>query len=519
MLLDAPEAISATVAVSHLGDRVTRMSVELAAGRTRVSLGQLPAGAYGVLLNTAAASVTTAVEVLDGRVARPRYGFLARFEPGRSDVEDVIDSLRAFHLTLVQFYDWMYRHARLLPPPQSLTETGEFEDALGRRQSLDTVRRLVGAVHEAGASAIGYAAVYGAGDDYALEHPDQVLHHRDGTPWGLADFLTIMDVRPGSGWTRHIVAEMAQAVREVPFDGLHLDQYGNPKVALSATGETVDLAQALPAFVDVVRSALPEATLIFNNVNDFPTRQSARADQDVTYIEVWPPHETYADLVELVGRAQAAAPGRPVVLAAYLAPYADQSGRPELAAATLALSTVWAAGGQYLLFGEDSAVLVDPYYPRHTVLPQEAVTTLRRYADFSVALGDVLFDPQADEITGGVVGGDDDDVVVDGVQLSHRPRSGAVWVRVSRLPEGRLVVQLVDYRDQSDGRWNAPRTKPAQLDTVVLRVRVVSVRPRVRFGTPADGPVLRDLDLADKGDTVRVAVPPFDTWAVLLVDR
>ena len=363
VLVDAPEATSGTVVVSHLGDEVARVPLELAAGRTRVSLGQLPTGAYGVLLDTCAASVTTAVEVLDGRVGRPRYGFVARFEPGRSSVEEITDSLRAFHLTLVQFYDWMYRHAQLLPLPQSLTETGEFEDALGRRQSLDTVRRLVGAVHEAGASAIGYAAVYGAGDDYALEHPDQVLHHRDGTPWGLSDFLTIMDIRPGSGWTKHIVAEMVQAVREVPFDGLHLDQYGNPKVALSATGETVDLAQALPAFVDAVRSALPEATLIFNNVNDFPTRRRRGADQDVTYIEVWPPHETYADLVELVGRAEAAAPGRPVVLAAYLAPYADRSGPQELAGATLALSTVWAAGGQYLLFGEDSSVPGRPLLP------------------------------------------------------------------------------------------------------------------------------------------------------------
>ena len=118
-----------------------------------------------------------------------------------------------------------------------------------------------------------------------------------------------------------------------------------------------------------------------------------------------------------------------------------------------------------------------------------------------------------------MVGGDDDDVVVDGVELSHRPRPGAVWVRVSRLPDGRLVVQLVDYRDQTDGRWNAPRTETTPLDTVVLSVRVVSPRPRVRFGTPCDGATLRDLDLGDHGDTVRVAVPRFDTWAVLLVDH
>ncbi len=114
------------------------------------------------------------------------------------------------------------------------------------------------ATHSAGAQAIAYAAVYGAGREYADEHPDEVLHHRDGRPWMLGDFLWIMDVSRGSTWSRHVVAQMGEAVRQVGFDGLHLDQYGDPKVAATTVGAVVDLADGFVALIEAVRQELPE---------------------------------------------------------------------------------------------------------------------------------------------------------------------------------------------------------------------------------------------------------------------
>lgn len=524
VLVDASAEGSVELRLTHLGDLVAERRVDVTTGRTRISLGDLPTGAYAVRLAAAAGTACTAVEVLEHPLSRPRYGFVSDFAPGRADLPTLAaltDSLRAFHLNVVQFYDWMYRHAQLLPPGDVRTATApdEFDDALGRRLSLRTVRGLVHAVHAAGAQALGYAAVYGAGVDYAEAHPDQVLHHRDGTPWGLAGFLTIMDVTPGSPWVEHIVGQASAAVSAVPFDGLHLDQYGSPQVALTAAGETVDLAQALPALVDAVRDAIPDATLIFNNVNDFPTARSAHARQDVTYIEVWSPHDTHADLVDLVGRARGVAPQRPVVLAAYLEPFATAGGPAEVAAATLALATVWAAGGQYLLFGEVGAVLCDPYYVRHAVLSAEARTELRRFVDFSVANGDLLFDTSALETTSSMAGGINEDVVVTGAPVSLRPQAGSVWLRTSAVGS-RLLVQLVDFRGQEDGRWNAPRSPVQPATGVRLRLRVVARHPRVRFGHPGAGTELVDLPVTDDlGDDVVVDLPEFTTWALILVDR
>ncbi|MGZ4699194.1 MAG: glycoside hydrolase family 66 protein [Oryzihumus sp.] len=515
LLVDAPTQAEGRLVIEHLGQQVVEQAVSLVPGRQTVTVdapGGLAQGGYAVWLRSADQVATTAFDILANPGARPRYGFLADFRAGREDVAQVADSLRAFHISHVQFYDWMYRHAELLPPQD------EFVDTLGRPLSLTTVRAFIQAVHDAGAQALAYAAVYGAGREYAQAHPEQILTHRGGEPWMLGDFLWIADISQDSPWAKHIVNQMAEAVSGVGFDGLHLDQYGDPKVALSATGATVDLATEFPALIDAVREALPEATLIFNNVNDFPTRATALARQDATYIEVWSPHDTHADLVDLVRTARDVAPGRPAILAAYLEPFAQGSGEPEVAAAKLALSTVWAAGGQYLLFGERHGALVHPYYPNFATLEGSAVDVLRAFADFSVANGDLLFDPAAQDGTGSLALGINEDVLVEGCPVSGRPEAGSVWVRTSTVGD-RLVVQLVDYRAQNDARWNVPRTPTGVADGLSLRVRVASASVDARFGHPLGGPGLGPVPVRDDGEYVVVDVPDFDTWAVLALTR
>ncbi|HEV7145906.1 MAG TPA: glycoside hydrolase family 66 protein [Pedococcus sp.] len=500
------------VEVTRLGRPVRTVRQSLLAARSQLDLGAFDQGSYAVSARFADRVASTAFDVLPDANARPRYGFVTDFRPGRTDSAAVADSLRSFHLTHVQFYDWMYRHAELLPP------SDEFVDTLGRDLSLAVVRDFVGATHDAGAQALAYAAVYAAGKEYAALHPEQLVHHVDGTPWMLGDFLWNTDLRPGSDWSRHIVDEMGRAVEQVGFDGLHLDQYGDPKLATTADGVVVDFAEAFPVFIDAVRDRLPDATLIFNNVNDFPTRTTVRAQQDATYIEVWSPHDHHADLVDLVRRARDLAPTRPVILAAYLEPFAEACGPDEVATAKLALATTWAEGGQYLLFGERDGALVHPYYPNYATLNETAVQTLRRFADFSVACGDLLFDPALRECTTNLMGGINLDVVVEGVPTSTYPTSGAVWVRVS-ASGARLVVQLVDFRTQHDGRWNHPRQQTGECAAVTVRVRAATGGAPAWFGHPMGGPGLTELSVARDGEYHVVELPSFDTWGLLVIDR
>ena len=72
----------------------------------------------------------------------------------------------------------------------------------------------------------------------------------------------------------------------------------------------VDLASAFPALIDRLAGELPDARLIFNNVNDFPTWSTAAANQAAVYIEVWSPHDRLTDLARLAEQAHSFAPER-----------------------------------------------------------------------------------------------------------------------------------------------------------------------------------------------------------------
>ena len=129
--------------------------------------------------------------------------------------------------------------------------------------------------------------------------------------------------RQASAGRQHFAADLRSAVSEAGFAGFHLDQYGAPKRALRADGTEVDLAAAFPALIDHLAGELPDARLIFNNVNDFPTWSTADANQAAIYIEVWSPHERLTDLARLAEKAHALAPEQSVILAAYLSVYAQ----------------------------------------------------------------------------------------------------------------------------------------------------------------------------------------------------
>ena len=78
-------------------------------------LTDVPPGGYGVRVSTPDGVWEGAFDVVSDRRTEIRYGFLSDFSPLDTDTADV-EWMRDLHLNAVQFYDWMYRHDRLLPP-------------------------------------------------------------------------------------------------------------------------------------------------------------------------------------------------------------------------------------------------------------------------------------------------------------------------------------------------------------------------------------------------------------------
>lgn len=495
-------AATLEVVVTRLGEQVASSTASVPAGISTVELGVFDDGGYAVT----AGDASTAFDVLATPMLRPRYGFLTDFSPGRVDAEDAVLGVLRLHLNIVQFYDWMYRHADLLG-----TED-EFTDACDSPKSHRTTADLVSRVRAAGALPMAYAATYGVGKEYAARHPEQLLYHADGSPRMLADLLYIADL--SGPWTPHIVAQYRGAVDRLGFAGLHLDTYGTPKIAWDATGAAVDLAEQFPPFVRAVRDELPSSTLIVNNVNDYPTFATGTTPQDACYIEVWDPHLEYSHLVGLIQRARSLAPGLPTILAAYLVPFAEAPAAEAAWAARLSLATVFAHGGHYLLCGEGDGVLVHAYYPKFVRVDADSQLVLRRYFDFAVAQGDLLYDPESHEVTRSYLASEENDelAVSADVPVSADPLPGHLWVIVRRGSRG-LTVHLIDLGGQSEVEWNRAKSVGGPLDGVRLRVRWPVARALV--GSPEAGPALRAATATRDGDYVEVAVPAFTAWATV----
>ncbi|RPI32896.1 MAG: hypothetical protein EHM70_07675, partial [Chloroflexota bacterium] len=170
------------------------------------------------------AGASTAFDVLDRWTQSPRYGFVSDFQPGRLDSTETMEILTRYHVNALQFYDWMYRHE------QFLTHEEPYIDLMGRELSRQTVDALIDAAHQRGIAAMPYTAIYGSSLAFYEEHPDWALYNKRGEVSRLGEnFMAIMDPRPGSAWANHLLAQFDEVLDNTAFDGIHLDQYGDPK--------------------------------------------------------------------------------------------------------------------------------------------------------------------------------------------------------------------------------------------------------------------------------------------------
>ena len=232
------------VTLWHLDRRVAEATVE--PGKT-ASFPPQPEGGYGV----EAAGETAAIDVLAHPLSRPRYGFVSTTSPAeRPPAWPTL--VRRLHLNAVQFYDWMYRHARLQPPED------EFQDALGQPVSLTTVRALVEAVQEAGSLPMAYAAVYAAGKEERERWRTSLSTVPTASPGRSVRTFSGSSTRPTSGWLSFFAGELRDAMQQVGFAGFHLDQYGAPKRAVRSDGTVIDLSRGFRALIDRPQSSCPK---------------------------------------------------------------------------------------------------------------------------------------------------------------------------------------------------------------------------------------------------------------------
>jgi dextranase len=499
------ETPAGTVRVWHLGELVAEQDY---AGGDAISLPALPPGGYGIEL----ADLRTAVEVAANPRERLRYGFVASYAPDK-DSAGLSDTVRRLHLTGVQFYDWAYRHADLMGGGET------YRDALDQPIALPMVRSLVRAVQDAGSRALGYAAVYAVGPKEWDGWKHQALLKANGEPYALGDFLFVLDPA-APDWLAHFTTDLQKADASLGFDGFHLDQYGYPKRAIRADGADIDVAASFVTMIGAVRDALPDAHLVFNNVNDFPTGLTAGTAQDAVYMEPWAPQVTLQSLADTVTRARAAGQGKPAVLAAYQHVYDSASVAEADRATALTMATLFSHGATQLLGGEADRLLCDPYYVRNHKMEPSTQDLLKRWYDFLVAHDELLMPAWLTEITHSYAGtyNGDVDVTFSGADVSETAQAGRVWRRIVKAGD-RLVIHLINLCGQTDTLWDGPRQQSHSPGVANLQIRALyGKQPRVYSGDPDGSGRLEIVATRAASDRVAATLPVLRTWQLVVVD-
>lgn len=492
----------------------------------------LPVGNYGVDVKVTYAEkevdLHTAFDIVDTLTSCIRYGFLADFSKedqlDRSDVEFA----NKLHLNVLQFYDWMYRHDKLV------ADTQEYKEPLGRDISLQTIKNKIRFCKEYGIRPFAYGAIYAASKEAYEEHPEWAFYKKNQEALTFADWLVFMDTSEKAPWCQHIIEEYAEAIARLGFQGIHMDTYGFPKYAWNSENERVSLAETFSGMINKAKSAVKaideKAGVIFNAVNNWPVEQVAKSEQDAVYIEVWPPHVTYHHLYSLIREAKYLG-AKNVILAAYIEAFQDAETEEDIRAAEMSYlltnAVIQASGGSQLVLGETNALLRDSYYVNYAVIREEFLPIVKSYCDFSVRYGKLLYDERAMDISMTAANGINTDIKfsaweVNDISFSSYGEPGKIW-SIIRETSGNLTIQLINLCNSNE-LWNQPKyQRPSQVQKIQVDILMDADIKGVFCASPDDlQGIPHKLEYAitqqENGQHIQFQVPTLEIWTLIWME-
>lgn len=453
-----------------------------------------------------------------------RYGFVSDFAK-KDMVNGAMEQLRKYHINMVQFYDWSYRHDNLV------VEQDDYEDMMGKKIHRDTVREKIVQAKRYGMKPIAYGAVYAASKEFYEQHRDWAFYNGNGDVFCFIDRFYIMNIQKGSPWRSHLAAQYQNALEKMGFAGIHMDTYGFPKTAFSKLEgrfERVALQKEFGSLIDEVSAALTETGqepfLVFNNVGNWPVSETACHNVKAVYIEVWPPYERYFHIKQLILEARRLVQDRkPVILAAYLEPFRKEDGLLAAYAARILMAVIVSNGAYHLLLGENNAVLTQGYYGDYSLMGEETAAVMRRYYDFMLRYLNLFYDPEMTDVTMTHMGWDNYEYqcgAEDGTACwSAYGESGKLWITIRESTGCKLLI-FINLCGCSEDYWNKGKEKPPIQKDILCTVAVDGDIEGIYCASP-DLPDSTSQELPyesvtnEKGKFVRFTLPEVEVWAIV----
>jgi hypothetical protein len=301
----------------------------------------------------------TAIDVSSDISRYPRYGYSVDFPVGETENESISlmqELARVYHINVVQYYDWMWRHEKDIPSGTA----NSWVDMFGNTISKDSILQRIQAGHDLNQKAMAYQMVYMAREGYenygvskewglyknqnhnisydsnvpsSLNNIDQFIFPLEGKP-----FPILFVFNPLNGyWRNHMSNQYVEAINTLGFDGIQLDQmgdfWGNVDY-YDYSGNAVDLGNSFSSYVNEIKSNLTandssKNYLTMNIVNgaaypadDFSSNDIIQnANTDFQFSEIWENCNSYNDLKNYIDWQRKTDGGKTMVCAAYMNQY------------------------------------------------------------------------------------------------------------------------------------------------------------------------------------------------------
>ncbi len=355
----------------------------------------------------------TAVDISSDWSKFPRYGYLAHFG-NDIDTKSWISELNKYHINGLQYYDFQYKHHWPLPGTVA-KPLEEWKDIAGRPTYLLTVMGFLNAAHACNMMNMAYNASYGAyadafhdGSGAKLEWaawPNSTVARIEETiksygpfpaNWSTQKLYFMNQNNPD--WQSYIYSKMSELFVVYPFDGWHIDTYGDTG-AYAYDDSYIDYVAGFRPFADRAHDTLNKRVL-FNTVASKGQGLMTKSKVDFMYSELWDDHPTYESLWVDVEEIHSLNPTMGIVFPAYMHKQKSNSMKAgdtawfNTPSVLLTDAVMFASGASHLELGDGDRMLSTEYFPddkKFLVSPPLHIA-LRHYYDFLVGYENYLRD-------------------------------------------------------------------------------------------------------------------------------
>lgn len=482
---------------------------------------------YGVSGDEETIYGTIGVDVSSDWKRFPRYGFVGTYDASKtpSQVASELQYLNRCHINGLQFYDWQNKHHWPLGgTPENLLD--EYKDIANRQVLTSVVKDYISTAHQHGMKAMFYNLCYGALDDAAADGVNSHWYLYKNSNHSEKDKLDLSDswksdiylLDPSNAdWQKYIIERNNEVYGSLDFDGFHIDQVGDRSAVYDYYGSVVNLPQGFGSFVNNIKKARPEKSLVMNAVSRFGQRNIAgTGDVDFLYNEMWGTEDKFSDFYKVISENNSFSGNTMnTVFAAYMNyGKSGSQGTFNTPGILLTDAVIFALGGAHLELGDH--MLCHEYFPNSNLqMSSELKKNIVAYYDFMTAYENLLRDG-GQQTASDIVSGNQSICINAWPPLMHGVTA------INRNVGNRQVINLINFSKANSLSWrdmNGTQPEPTAFSNIPVRIKAAGVK-KVWVASPDYiGGAPQQISFKQDGDYVLTTVPNLKYWSMIVLEK